>query len=97
MPAGAQKQAEPVLDLDLTGVPDDMTVEEYLQKQCRKQVDRIHARAHELVQAFLQEAEKVKEEFKNTVNQEARWCAGWLIKVPTWGMLVAPCSQSRSA
>ncbi|EAX99265.1 hypothetical protein TVAG_112810 [Trichomonas vaginalis G3] len=56
-------------NIDLSNVNPDMTVEDYLRKQCNNQIDRLKEHAEQLVQQFQQEAAEVREKLVQRLEQ----------------------------
>ncbi|EAY03632.1 hypothetical protein TVAG_161710 [Trichomonas vaginalis G3] len=56
-------------NIDVSNIDPEMTVEDYLRKQCNDQIERLKEHANQLVQQFQQESAEVREKLVQRLEQ----------------------------
>lgn len=56
-------------NIDVSNIDPEMTVEDYLRKQCTDQIERLKEHAEQLVQQFQQESAEVREKLVQRLEQ----------------------------
>ena len=58
-------------NIDFSNIDDEITVEEFLTKQCQEQIDRLKMHSEDLVKQFQAESAEVREKLVKKLNTEA--------------------------
>lgn len=59
-----------VENIDLSNISDDITVEEFLTKQCQEQIDRLKQHSEDLIKQFQAESSEVREKLVKKLCNE---------------------------
>lgn len=57
-------------NIDLSNIDDEITVEEFLTKQCQEQIDRLKKHSEDLVKQFQAESAEVREKLVKKLSPE---------------------------